>query len=109
MFQASPPDWAFSFSTSYSPLATGTNCQSWLVAPVQASCSTAVPLAVLPPAALAHRPEFSLTTSYQAEVLMPEEPLAKVMECMFQPALSWSTTRVWVPAGRVTLAVTVVQ
>ena len=28
---------------------------------------------------------------------------------MFQPALSWSTVRVWVPAGRVTVAVTVVQ
>ena len=28
---------------------------------------------------------------------------------MFQPALSWSTVRVWVPAGRVTVTVTVVQ
>jgi len=27
----------------------------------------------------------------------------------FQPPLSWSTTRVWVPAGRVTVAFTVVQ
>ena len=28
---------------------------------------------------------------------------------MFQPALSWSTVRVWVPAGRVTVAMTVAQ
>ena len=28
---------------------------------------------------------------------------------MFQPPLSWSTVRVWVPAGRVTVAATVVQ
>ena len=28
---------------------------------------------------------------------------------MFQPALSWSTVRVWCPAGRVTVAVTVAQ
>jgi hypothetical protein len=66
-------------------------------------------LAVPPPAALAHRPEFSLTISYQAEVLMPDSSLAKLMKCRFQPALSWSTIRVWVPAARVTLAVTVVQ
>ena len=28
---------------------------------------------------------------------------------MFQPPLSWSTVSVWVPAGRVTVATTVVQ
>ena len=28
---------------------------------------------------------------------------------MFQPPLSWSTVRVWVPAGRVTVATAVVQ
>ncbi len=28
---------------------------------------------------------------------------------MFQPPLSWSTVRVWVPAGRVTVATTVTQ
>ena len=49
-----------------------TNCQSWLVAPVQACSTTAVPLAVEPPAALAHKPEPSFTTSYHDAVLMPE-------------------------------------
>ena len=28
---------------------------------------------------------------------------------MFQPPLSWSTVSVWVPAGRVTVAMTVTQ
>src|ERR1700678_4411342 len=82
------------------------NFQSWLAAPVQATSSTAVPLAVEPPAAVAHSPEAWLTTSNHDE-LMPEG--AKLIEWTFHPPLSWSTTSVWVPAGRVTVAVTVVQ
>src|ERR1700678_1429749 len=82
------------------------NLHSWSAALVQASSSTAVPLAVEPPAAVAHRPEASLTTSNHDEVT-PEA--AKFMSCMFHPPLSWSTTSVWVPAGRVTVAGTVVQ
>jgi hypothetical protein len=63
-------------------------------------------LAVEPPAAVAHRPEASFTTSNHDEAT-PEA--TKFMEWMFHPPLSWSTTNVWVPAGRVTVAVTVVQ
>ena len=65
-----------------------------------------MPLAVEPPAAVAHRPELWLTTSNHDEVT-PEG--AKLMAWRFHPPLSWSTTNVWVPAGRVTVAVTVVQ
>src|SRR5258708_28280642 len=79
------------------------NFHSWLAAPVQASCSTAVPLAVELPAAVAHRPEAWLTTSNHDEVT-PEG--AKFMEWMFHPPLSWSTTSAWVPAGRGAVAVT---
>ena len=55
-----------------------------------------MPLAVEPPAAVAHRPELWLTTSNHDE-LTPEG--AKLMACKFQPPLSWSTTKVWVPAA----------
>src|SRR5580698_482025 len=82
------------------------NLHSWSAALVQADSSTAVPLAVEPPAAVAHRPEAWLTTSNQDEVT-PEA--AKLRSCRFHPPLSWSTTSVWVPAGRVTVAFTVVQ
>src|SRR6202034_4831368 len=82
------------------------NFHSWLAAPVQPESCTAVPLAVEPPAAVAHRPEAWFTTSNHDE-LMPEA--AKLMEWTFHPPLSWSTTSVWVPAGSVTVAVTVVQ
>src|SRR6202035_5351514 len=82
------------------------NFHSWLAAPVQATWSTAVPLAVELPAAVAHRPELWLTTSNHDEVT----PVgAKFMAWIFHPPLSWSTTSAWVPAGRVTVAVTVVQ
>src|ERR1700677_1273186 len=107
MFQLSPSDWALSLTTSYSPLTeVGMNRHSWLAALVQADSSTAVPLAVEPPAAVAHRPEAWLTTSNHEEVT-PEA--AKFMSCRFHPPLSWSTTNVWVPAGRVTVAFTVAQ
>src|SRR5246127_4520048 len=78
------------------------NFHSWLAAPVQACCTTAVPLAVEPPAAVAHRPEFWLTTSNHDEVT-PEG--AKLMAWRFHPPLSWSTTSVWGPGGRVAGAV----
>src|ERR1700761_4158381 len=48
----------------------------------------------------------SLTTSNQEEAT-PEG--AKLMACRFHPPLSWSTTSAWVPAGSVTVAVTVAQ
>src|SRR5580698_1854035 len=82
------------------------NLHSWSAALVQADSTTAVPLAVEPPLAVAHRPEAWLTTSNHDEVT-PEA--AKLMSCRFQPPLSWSTTNVWVPAGSVTVALTVVQ